>query len=200
MKMNMKNFSTSAILLVMAIATTTACNQKEPAQQIKSNGLPKAETAKGSNSVAIVDIDSLAAQYTYCVEGQKALEAKQKTYSQQLNAKGQALQKAVADFQNKLQNGGYTSQQQAEAAQAQLQKQQQALQNYQNKIESEMANATMQYQQVLRDSLNNFIKEYNSDGRYQIILSKSGDNVLYANPAVDITNDVIVGLNKRYKK
>lgn len=196
----MKNFSKSAILLAMAVATTTACNQKEPAQQIKSNGLPKAELAKASNSVAIVDIDTLAAKYKYCIEGQKELEAKQKTYSQQLNAKGQALQKAVADFQNKLQNGGYTSQQQAENAQAQLQKQQQALQSFQNKIESEMADATMKYQQVLRDSLNNFIKVYNSDGRYQIILSKSGDNVLYANPAVDITNDVVTGLNQRYKK
>lgn len=196
----MKNFSKSAILLAMAVATTTACNQKEPAQQIKSNGLPKAELAKASNSVAIVDIDTLAAKYKYCIEGQKELEAKQKTYSQQLNAKGQALQKAVADFQNKLQNGGYTSQQQAENAQAQLQKQQQALQSYQNKIESEMADATMKYQQVLRDSLNNFIKVYNSDGRYQIILSKSGDNVLYANPVVDITNDVVTGLNQRYKK
>lgn len=198
--MNMKNLSKSAILFLMALATTTACNKKEPAQQVKSNGLPKATNAKGANSIAIVDIDSLAAHYEYCVQGQKELEAKQKSYSQQLNAKGQALQNALVDFQNKLQNGGYSSQQQAESAQAQLQKQQQALQNFQAKIESEMASATMQYQQVLRDSLNKFIKEYNSDGRFQIILSKSGDNVLYANPAIDITDDVITGLNKRYIK
>lgn len=198
--MNMKNLSKSAILFLMALAATTACNKKEPAQQVKSNGLPKATNAKGANSIAIVDIDSLAAHYEYCVQGQKELESKQKSYSQQLNAKGQALQNALIDFQNKLQNGGYSSQQQAESAQAQLQKQQQALQNFQSKIESEMATATMQYQQVLRDSLNKFIKEYNSDGRFQVILSKSGDNVLYANPAIDITDDVITGLNKRYKK
>ena len=37
-----------------------------------------------------------------------------------------------------------------------------------------------QYQQTLRDSLNNFLKEYNKDRRYKMILSKSGDNMLYA--------------------
>ena len=67
-------------------------------------------------------------------------------------------------------------------------------------IEGEMAKATQQYQQVLRDSLDNFLKEFNRDGRYKLILSRSGDNVLYADPAVDITNEVVAGLNKRYKK
>ncbi len=60
--------------------------------------------------------------------------------------------------------------------------------------------ATLKYQQVLRDSLNNFLNEYNKDGRYKMILSKSGDNILYADKALDITNDVVAGLNKRYKK
>ena len=63
-----------------------------------------------------------------------------------------------------------------------------------------MAKATQQNQQVLRDSLDNFLKEFNRDGRYKLILSRSGDNVLYADPAVDITNEVVAGLNKRYKK
>ena len=33
-----------------------------------------------------------------------------------------------------------------------------------------------------------------------MILAKSGDNILLANPKYDITQDVINGLNKRYKK
>ena len=32
-----------------------------------------------------------------------------------------------------------------------------------------------------------------------MIVSKTGDNVLYADPSVDITNDVVDGLNKIYK-
>ncbi len=197
----MKRFFQPAILILAAALATASCNKKEPAQQIKSNGLPKAQTeVNAANTVAIVDIDTLASQYEYCKEGMSALKAKQTGYEKQLHAKGQALQNAMIDFQKKAQSGAFTSQQQGEAAQAKLQKQQQQLQNFQMQIEGEMAKATQQYQQVLRDSLDNFLKEFNRDGRYKLILSRSGDNVLYADPAVDITKEVVAGLNKRYKK
>ena len=39
---------------------------------------------------------------------------------------------------------------------------------------------------------------YNKDKKYSMILSKSGDNLLYADKAFDITNEVIAGLNKAY--
>lgn len=197
-----KNFSKVGILILAIGMSLAACNKKEPAQQVKSNGLPKAGAESGASvgAVAVVDIDTLATQYEYCKDGLKALEAKQESYRKQLNAKGQALQNALMDFQKKAQNGTFTSQQQAEAAQSQLQKQQQSLQSFQEKIESEMAKATQDYQEVLRDSLKSFIKDYNSDGRFKVIISKSGDNVLYTDPSVDITNDIVAGLNKRYKK
>ena len=41
--------------------------------------------------------------------------------------------------------------------------------------------------------------QYNKDKKYSIIFSKSGDNLLYADKAYDITNEVIAGLNKAYK-
>ncbi len=198
----MKALTKTSIMLLMAGIALTGCNKKEPAQQVKSNGLPKAEakaaTAAGCG-VAVVDIDSLATKCDYCKDGLKALESKQNSFRSQLNAKGQALQKAMADFQNKAQHGGFTSQQQVEKAQANLQKQQQGLQSFQAKIENEMAAATDAYQKKLREDLDAFIKEYNADGRYKMIVSKTGDNVLYADPSVDITNDVVDGLNKIYK-
>lgn len=197
----MKQFSLLATLFLSLAVATTSCNKKEPAQQVKSNGLPKAAatTSTSIGSVAVVDIDTLAAQAQYCKDGLKSLETKQNAYRQQLNSKGQALQNAVANFQKKMQSGGFSSQQEAQNAQAQLQKQQQALQSFQERIETEMAKATENYQSKLRKDIAAFLKEYNSDGRFKVIISKSGDNVLYSDPSVDITNDVIDGLNKSYK-
>ncbi len=188
------------MLLVAAGLSLVACDKKD--SQVKPNGLPKAAAtnAGAASSVAVVDIDTLAAKSEYCKDGQKELENKQKKYREQLNSKGQALQNAIASFQKKMQSGAFTSQQQAESAQAQLQKQQQALQAFQEKIENEMAQATQNYQKKLREDLNTFLKSYNSDGRFKVIISKSGDNVLYSDPSVDITEDVIAGLNKSYKK
>lgn len=193
----------SLTIALCIAALCVGCNKKDPATQVKSNNLPKAATAGDSASagaIAVVDIDSLAAKCEYCKDGQKSLEAKQKSFQQQLQAKGQALQNAMVSFQQKAQSGSFTSQQQAEAAQKQLEKQQQQLQAFQQRIENEMTNATKNYQAKLRLDISAFLQEYNKDGRFKVIISRSGDNVLYVDPAVDITNDVIAGLNKSYKK
>ena len=116
-----------------------------------------------------------------------------------LNQKGQALQSAMQNFQQKLNNNGFTSREQAEGQQAAIQRQQQSLQELQARLENELANETAKYNEGLRDSLQHFLAAYNKDKKYDLILTKQGDNILYANKRFDITNDVINGLNKHYK-
>lgn len=201
----MKKTFAITLLAVATLSGICGCNKKSPSQQVKSNGLPRATAASVADSVsnsavAVVDIDTLAARCAFCIQGQSKLEAKQASYRTQLESKARKLQTDMVAFQNKVQNGGFTSQQQAEAAQKQLQKQQQAVQSFQSKVESEMATATQNYQNELRRKLADFLKMYNADGRYKVIISKSGDNVLYTDPSVDITSDVIQGLNQIEKK
>ena len=53
----------------------------------------------------------------------------------------------------------------------------------------------------LADSLTNYLKEFNADGRYHVILSNTAkDNVLMAAEQYDITDEVVAGLNARCKK
>lgn len=188
------------LCLLSAALAFTACNKQQPTDKVKSNGLPQAGAKTQGGEVAVVNIDSLATQYEYCKDGQKALEAKQNAYRNQLNQKGQSLQNAMIAFQRKMQSGGFASQQEAQAEQQRLQKQQEQLQQFQERIEQEMQKAATDYQQVLRDSINSYLKDYNKDGRFKMILSRSGDNILYADKSLDITDDVVAGLNKRYSK
>lgn len=189
-----------AVCMLAAALSLTACGKKASATEAKQNGLPKAGANDGKAEVAFVDIDTLAAQYEYCVEGQKALMAKQNSYRSQLEAKGQALQNAMVAYQKKMQSGEISTESQAKAAQEQLVRQQAQVEKYQKSVEDQMAVATQAYQETLRDSLRSFLADYNKDGRYKMILSRSGDNILYADKSLDITNDVVAGLNKRYKK
>ena len=112
--------------------------------------------------------------------------------------KGQNLQAAAAKFQQDLQNNKYT-QQQAEAVNAGLQRQQADLQALQQRLSNEFQSETDKFNTALRDSLQHFLAKYNKDKRYALILSKAGDNILYADKVYDITEDVIAGLNKAYK-
>ena len=75
----------------------------------------------------------------------------------------------------------------------------QDLQELEARLTNELAEETQKYNDALRDSLNHFLTAYNKDKKFDMILSKAGDNILYANKKFDITQDVINGLNKRYK-
>jgi outer membrane protein len=47
-------------------------------------------------------------------------------------------------------------------------------------------------------SIMEYIKEYNSDAKFDFILTKMGGNMLYANEALDITDEVVEGLNAKH--
>ena len=97
-----------------------------------------------------------------------------------------------------MQQNAYTRDQ-AEAINANLQKQNADLQMLDQRLTNEFQNETEKYNNALRDSIQHYLKIYNQDKHYSLILSKAGDNLLYADKAFDITNEVVAGLNKAYK-
>ena len=190
----MKKYMFMAAAAVVALAS---CNNAAP----KMDEQPTANepAAAGGVKIAYVEVDSLMTQYEFCKEFTLILQKKSTNARNTLNTKGQQLQNAMANFQQKLQNNGFTSREQAEGQQAAIQRQQQSLQELQARLENELAQETQKYNDGLRDSLQHFLNAYNKDKQYDLILTKQGDNILYAAKRFDITNDVINGLNKRYK-
>ena len=138
-------------------------------------------------------------QYNFAKDYSVTLQKKSNNARNTLTQKGNQLQAAVNNFQQKLQNNGFQSREQAASVQAAIERQQRDLQELQARLENELANETQKFNAALRDSLNNFLTSYNKDKKYDMILSKSGDNILFANHKYDITQDIINGLNKRYK-
>jgi outer membrane protein len=186
------------LMVAAAVITLAACNNASP----KMDEKPVSADAEGSNGgvkLAYVEVDSLMTKYEFCKDFTIILEKKSTNARNTLNAKGQALQKAMQTFQQKLQSNGFTSREQAEGQQAAIQRQQQSLQELQARLENELASETQKYNTALRDSLQHFLNAYNKDKKYDMILTKQGDNILYAAKRFDITNDVINGLNKHYK-
>ena len=184
-------------LAAAAIVALASCNNESPKMDEKPAA---AEAGQGGGvKIAYVEVDSLMTQYEFCKEFTLILEKKSTNARNTLNSKGQALQNAMANFQQKLQNNGFTSREQAEGQQAAIQRQQQSLQELQARLENELAQETQKYNAGLRDSLSHFLDAYNKDKKYDLILTKQGDNILYAAKRFDITADVINGLNKRYK-
>ena len=196
----MKKINFISLLSAVAIAALSlaSCNNASP----KMDDQPAssaAGTAASGMKIAYVEVDSIMTQYSFCKEYSLILQKKSNNARNTLNQKGQQLQTAAANFERKLQNNGFTSREEAARVQAAIQRQQQDLQELQNRLGSELDAETAKFNAALRDSLQNFLKVYNKDKKFDLILSKAGDNILYAEKRHDITQDVINGLNKRYK-
>ena len=81
------------------------------------------------------------------------------------------------------------------------QKYQQMEQNAQTelaKLQQNSGNQMQQSQKQLNDSIHNFLSDYAKKNNYDMILFKSATG--YINPSLEVTDEVIEGLNKRYTK
>ena len=196
----MKKVFKNIALCSLAALAFTACNnqpkQNDTADNSSANTSAAAPT--GGQKIAYVEIDSIMSQYTYWKEVTKIMKAKEANIQKTLAGKQQAIQKAAANFQQNVQSNKYT-QAQAEQVQVSIQKQAQDADALQQRLGNEYQNEVAKYNKALSDSVHNFLNDYNKDKKYAMVLAKSGDNILYADGAYNITNDVIKGLNKAYK-
>lgn len=190
-----KNIFKAAFIAAFAAISMTACDKSKSAdEQPESN---KA-VAAGELKIAYVEVDSIMTQYQFCKDYTQILTKKGQNIESTINQKGQALQTAANNFQQKIQQNAYTREQ-AQAIQSGLQKQNADLQALQARLSNDFQEEQAKFNKALHDSISNYLARYNKDKKYSIIFSKSGDNLLYADKAYDITNEIIAGLNKAYK-
>lgn len=151
--------------------------------------------------IAYLNVDSLLVNYTFAQEANEKLMKKQEDARLKMNTKLRTFQNEVADFQRKLENNAFLSRERAEKEQQRLAKKEQELQELEAKLTQDIMLENQKLNMQLADSLNTFLKIFNADGRYHVILSNSAkDNVLMASEQYDITSEVIEGMNARYKK
>lgn len=191
-----KNIILAVALVAMTTLGLVSCDKSSPKMDNKTTAA-STKSSEGTK-IAYVEVDSIMTQYTFCKEYSKILETKGNNIQKTLASKQQQLQAAAANFQQKIQQNAYTREQ-AEAIQAGLQKQNNDLQVLNQRLSSEFQTETENFNKALHDSLQHYLAVYNKDKKYSLIFSKQGDNLLYADKAYDITNEVVAGLNKAYK-
>ena len=195
----------AVVALFILFFTATPGAKKQPAvQEIQASGelMP----------IAIINTDSILKHYTLAVEASEKLMSRYGESTVKLDTKAKSLQgevetfqRDVVDFQRKLEANAFLSRERAESEQARLQKKeqqlmakQQDLENLRQKLSADFMQEQADLTQQLQDSVQAYLREYNADGRYHLVLN---DAVLMNKVAgYDITNEVIDALNARYKK
>ena len=149
--------------------------------------------------IAYVEIDTLLAKYNYCVDLNEAMVKKSENVRLTLNQKAKDLDRQKQEFQTKVQNNAYLTQERAQQEYNRIAKLEQDLQNLGNKLQAELMSGKEKKSLQLRDSINALLKEYNKTKGYSRIISNTGfDNLLYADSIYNITREILDGLNARY--
>lgn len=181
----------ASILSVLAVGCTDGKSTKDaPATTT--------EGTSASSAVAYVQLDSLITKYDMYVELRASYEEKAKKAEAELTSKGRALERDVMDYQEKVQKGLVTRAQ-AQTLEEGLTKKQQSFMQQRDKVMAEMGEEEQVMLNQIQHSITEYLKEFNVDLRYGLILSTSGGNpVLNADPKLNITVEVLGGLNKKY--
>ena len=184
----------SLTLALASVLSLPSCQDKAQksapatAAEVQATGLP----------IALVRMDSVTSQYKYAQEVKAALEKDAQEHQMRLQSKGAALQKAAADFERRMRINAFVSAEAQQSEQQKLIRMQQEGEALGAQLSQQLA---MKQQLMLEDMMKELraqLKEYNKDGRYKLVLTQVGDNVLYAEEALDITDDFIKYLNEHY--
>lgn len=194
--MNKKNLFRNLTVAAIAALTMSACNNSG---KVDEKPAAAQTAAPGSLKIAFIEVDTIMTQYNFCKDYSKILEKRGNNIQSALASQEKNLEAAIKNFQNKAQNNGFSSQSEYEGQQAAIQRQQEQYVATRDRLAAELQSETDKFNAALHDSIDHFIAKYNKDKKFSLILTKQGDNILYGDKSLDITNEVVAGLNKAYK-
>lgn len=200
------NFKMVLVALTMACCTEMKAQEQPPLR------------------IAYVDLEKVNENYGLYVERDDQLKARYKKMQDALAAKQKNMENTMASLSKQIENkgkaieaktkktpatGGYKTEAQYNADMKAYQQLQVDAQSKMEKLRAELAQLeqkqTEEYlklqnaaQQEVTDSLNSYIETYNKEKGYDFILLKNA--TLFANPAYDVTDDIISGLNRIYQE
>ena len=155
-------------------------------------------TAVCSIRIAYVDYDSLLLKFEFAQEMQKEIIRKEMSINNIIEKERKNLQEEAAAFETKVQNNVFATQERAQAEYEKIMKKDQDLLQRSQAMIAEFEKESIAKSNEVTQSIIDYIKEYNSSAKFDFILTKMGGNMLYANEALDITNDVVKGLNAKH--
>lgn len=159
-----------------------------------------ADTADATK-IVYINTDTLLNNYQLAVELNEAFLKKQEDRRTELNIKAKAIDQEGTEFQRKLQNNGFISEARAIEARDQLLVKQENFRRLQQEMMDKASREQSELNKQLFDEITNFLKEYNKEKGFSIVLSTQlGGNVLYAEDGFDITKEIVDRLNANYKK
>ena len=160
----------------------------------------EAVEAAAKGDIVYIDLDRILMEYDMANDLRSVVQTKIENIQAEINRRGQKLQNEVNSFQEKLDKGLMTRSV-AEVQSQKLQQQELDFNNYAAQKDQEINEEQLVMMNQLGDAIQTFLAKYNEEKQYAMILTNSGGApVIVADEALNITDDVLAGLNEEYIK
>jgi outer membrane protein len=197
----MKNLAVvlSALALVgVIILFGMKMSEQKPAASLPKSGKEQLTDTKGR--IAYVNIDTLEAQYEYLKNKKADFEERKKGMGSELERSQKQFEQDYISAERKAQAGTMT-QAEYETTAKRLQQMKQSLEAREAALTEKLLKEQDEFNKDLQSRLDKFLAEYNKDKNFDYILSysKALGLIMLANDQLDITEDVVAGMNEQYK-
>lgn len=192
----MKNFSL-ALNIILLVAVVVLYVLYFSGNRPKKASSSASDTSNVNLKIAYINSDTVLKYYDYLKVNKDQLEAKSNKLNQEFRNRAIGLDSEIKAYQR---NVNSMTLGQVRAAEEDLAKKQQNLQMYQQTLSQQLMEEEAKLNKELYDRVTSFLKTYGDERGLQLVLKYDPtSDVLYGTSGLDITRDVITGLNEAYK-
>ena len=190
--------SVVSLVAVVVFGVLTLTKSGNKVETVAGSEATEMTASKGD--IVYVDLDRILMEYDMANDLRSVVETKVQNIQAEVNRRGKKLENDVIEFQNKIDKGLMTRSV-AEVQGQKLQQQEAEFNNYAAQKQQEIQEEQVVMMNQLGDAIQTFLQKYNEEKQYAMILTNSGGApVITADPALNITDDVLAGLNEEYIK
>ena len=187
-----------SVVLFVAVAVLyvlhfTGGNTDGKASPVRSQG----GDSVGGLKIAYVKADSIILNYEMAQDMHDEFTKKQEAYTSEYGTKRQTFEKEAAAFQEKLQRGGFLTEQRAVQERDRLVGKEQEIVKLDQELSAKLMEVQQGNNQKILDNLMDYLKRYNETAKYDFIFNSA--EVLIGPEAHNLTSEVLAAMNEEYK-
>lgn len=165
---------------------------------IKANDSQQSVNSGSANGpkIAYVKADSVVLNYKLAEDLHDVFTKQQETYSSEYSNKRRSFEQDAVAFQEKLQRGGFLTEDRAVQERNRLAGVEQEIMRMDQELTGKLGEMQTANSQQVLDSLMNTIKRFNAGKKYDYILNATG--ILYGNEGDNVTAEILKLMNDKY--
>ncbi|PSL07508.1 OmpH family outer membrane protein [Cecembia rubra] len=192
----MKKLAKVLGFLGVTAITLASCNQQGQSSNSNSGSESAAEVSITDLKIAYVLTDSVISKFDFYKEKSEEITEKGRKFESDLNSRARGFEQEVANFE---QTASSMTMNQARAKQEELVRKERNLMTYRDNLMQELSADESKLYADVYDKVQEYLTQYAEEKELELILSYTrGGAIWYSKKALDITEDVIAGLNKKY--